>query len=157
MSEALRTQNRGRSGNGSSPRLHVHLAVLGAAVQRRDHLAGIQQFLGVEGALERQHLLAFGRSELHAHRRQLLDADAVLAGDGAAERDAGLEDVGAEQFAAVQLVGIVGIEQDQRVQVAVAGMEDVAAAQPVLDFSISAMRIRMSASLLRGIVESMHM
>ena len=80
----------------------------------------------------------------------------MLAGDGAAHRDAGFQDVGAEEFAAVQLVGVVGVEQDQRVQVAVAGMEDVAAAQAVLLFHL-AIASRMSARRLRGIVESMHM
>jgi hypothetical protein len=82
--------------------------------------------------LSAEHLLALLGAELHAHRVELLDAHAVLAGDGAAHRDAGLQDVGAEQLAAVQLVGVVGVEQDQRVQVAVAGVEDVAAAQAVL-------------------------
>jgi hypothetical protein len=56
----------------------------------------------------------------------------VFAGDRAAHGHAGLQDVGAEQLAAAQLVGVVGIEQDQRVQVAVAGMEHVGAAQLVL-------------------------
>jgi len=111
---------------------HQFLAVLGAALQRRDHLAGIEQALGIEGALHGQHLRAFLGAELHAHGVELLDTDAVLAGDRAAHRDAGLQDVGAELLAPVQLVGIVGIEQDQRMQVAVAGMEHVGAPQPVL-------------------------
>ena len=59
--------------------------------------------------------------------------------------------------AAVQLVGVVGVEQDQRMQVAVAGVEHVAAAQPVLASPSPAMAIRMSARRLRGMVESMHM
>jgi hypothetical protein len=60
----------------------------------------------------------------------------VLAGDGAAHRDAGFQDFGAKQFAAAQLVSIVGVKQNQRVQVAIAGMEYVGAAQLVF-FSIS--------------------
>ena len=80
----------------------------------------------------------------------------MLAGHRAAERDAQLEDVGAEQLGAVQLVGVVGVEQDQRVQVAVAGMEHVDAAQPVLA-SICAIAVSISARRLRGMVESMHM
>ncbi|MNZ97488.1 hypothetical protein D3C78_1167290 [compost metagenome] len=56
----------------------------------------------------------------------------MLARHGAAHGHAGLEDVGTEQLAAVQLVGVVGIEQDQRVQVAVARVEHVGAAQLVL-------------------------
>ena len=110
----------------------MHLPVLGAALQRRYDLARVEPAGGVEGALERVHLLALLDAELHAHRAQLLDTDAVLSGDGAAERDAGFQDLGAEELAAVQLVGVVGVEEDQRVQVAVAGVEDVAAAQCVL-------------------------
>jgi hypothetical protein len=80
----------------------------------------------------------------------------VLAGHRAAHGHAGLQDVGAEELAAVQLVRVVGIEQDQRVQVAVAGVEDVAAAQLVLLLHLW-MASRMSARRLRGMVESMHM
>src|SRR6185369_17944142 len=70
--------------------LDVHAAVLGAAHERRDDLAGVEPAAGIERALDRFHLRALGGRELHAHRRQLLDADAVLAGDGAAHRDAEL-------------------------------------------------------------------
>src|SRR5436309_2695082 len=83
------------------------------------------------GVPQRAHLLMLLGRELHTHRAQLLDAHAVLAGDGAAQAHAGLEDVGAEALAAMQLIGIVGVEEDQRVQVAVAGMEHVDAAQAV--------------------------
>ena len=43
--------------------------------------------------------------------------------------DAQLQDLGTEVLGAPQLVGVVGVEQDQRMQVAVAGVEDVGAAQ----------------------------
>ena len=94
-------------------------------------LPGLRPPSRIEGTLDREHLLALGRRELHAHRAELFDADAVLAGDGAAHRHAEFEDLGAEGFGALQLVGVVGVEQDQRMQVAVAGMEDVEAAQAV--------------------------
>ena len=135
-----RPARTGRPATRSKPRqvgkrdqaaLDVHLPVLGAAHQRRDDLARIEQAGRIEGPLDGAHPLALGRRELHAHRRQLLDADAVLAGDGAAHGDAEVEDLGAEGLGAMQLVAVVGIEQDQRMQVAVAGMEDVGAAQAV--------------------------
>ena len=120
-------------------------------------LPGLSSALGIERMLERQHLLALGRRELHAHRGQLLDADAVLAGHGAAHRDAGLEDVGTEQLGTVQLVGVVGVEQDQGVQVAVAGVEHVGAAQAVGLLHAARWRAACRPSRRRGIVESMHM
>mmetsp|Transcript_29715 Transcript_29715/g.46395 ORF Transcript_29715/g.46395 Transcript_29715/m.46395 type:complete len:222 (+) Transcript_29715:279-944(+) len=110
----------------------MHAAVLGAAVQRRDLLAGVEGAGGVEGGLELQHLRALLGAELHAHGVQLLDTHAVLARHGAAEGHAALQDLGTEQLAALQLVGVVGIEQDQRVQIAVARVEDIGAAQAVL-------------------------
>ena len=127
-------QNRGRSANASRPRL---TCIFPYSAQRSSvgiTLPGLSRPFGVEGALDAQHLLAFGGRELHAHGVEFFHADAVLAGDGAAHGDAGFQDVGAKQLAAVQLVGIVGIEQDQRMQVAVAGVEHVGAAQAVLLF-----------------------
>ena len=70
--------------------------------------------------------------ELRAHRVDLLDADAVLARDRAADLDAKLEDARAEGLGAFEIAGFVRIEEDQRMQIAVAGMEDVRAAQAVL-------------------------
>src|SRR6476661_7821912 len=65
-------------GEGQQTAPHVHLAALGAAHEGRDHLARIEQLGGIEGALARQHLFALLGRELHAHRAELLDADAVL-------------------------------------------------------------------------------
>jgi hypothetical protein len=113
------------------PAAHQHLAVLGAAVQRGDHLAGVEQTLGSKARLT-PNICSFSSAELHAHAVELFDAHAVLAGHGAAHGHAGFQDVGAKQLAAVQLVRVVRIEQDQRVQVAVARVEHVGAAQLVL-------------------------
>ena len=55
----------------------------------------------------------------------------MLAGDGAAHLDALLQHLARELLGAVQLVGVVGVEQDERMQVAVAGVEHVRAAQAV--------------------------
>jgi hypothetical protein len=54
----------------------------------------------------------------------------VLAGQHAADLDAELEDVGAERLGALQLARLVGVVEDQRMQVAVAGVEHVGDAQP---------------------------
>src|ERR1700761_5752005 len=95
-------------GEGQRAPLDVHAPVLGAARERRDDLARIELALRIERGLEREHLRALGLGELHAHRVELLGADAVLAADGAAHLDGQLEDLGAEGLGAVQLVGVVG-------------------------------------------------
>ena len=66
------------------------------------------------------------------HQVALLDADAVLAGQHAADLDAEPQDVGAESLGRLELARLVGVIEDQRMQIAVAGMEDVGDAQPVL-------------------------
>jgi hypothetical protein len=78
----------------------------------------------------------------------------MLAGDGAAHFHAQRQDLGAERFGAVEFVRDVGVEQDQRMQVAVARMEHVGAAQAVL-VSIAAMPASTSPRRLRGMVPSM--
>ena len=89
------------------------------------------------------------------HQVALLDADAVLAGQHATDLDAQPQDVGAERLGALQLARLVGVVQDERMQVAVAGMKDVGdrAARTARD--ISRIRASTRGSALRGIVPSM--
>src|SRR5262249_52518982 len=97
---------------------------LGAAVQRRGHLGRAEQWIGGGHAL---HPLLLRQIRLAEHRRHeiaFLDADAVFAGEHAAHFDAELQDIGAERLGAFELAGIVRIVEDERVQIAVAGMED---------------------------------
>src|ERR1700756_4873723 len=47
--------------------LDVHAAVFGAARQRRDDLAGIEQALRIERRLQCEHLRTLALGELHAH------------------------------------------------------------------------------------------
>src|SRR6266516_5345261 len=83
---------------------HSHAAELGAAVQGRDVLAGIEEALGVEGALHAVEALDLAFRELHAHLIDLLHAHAVLAGDGAADLDALLQHFAREALGALELV-----------------------------------------------------
>ena len=85
-------------------RVDAHLAELGAPVQRRDVLRRVEQPGGIEGALHPAERLQLRGRELHAHLVDLLDADAVLAGDGAADLDALPQHLGGELLAA-QLAG----------------------------------------------------
>jgi hypothetical protein len=88
-----------------------------------------------------------------SHQVALLDADAVLAGQHAADLDAQPQDIGAELLGLLQFARLVGIVEDQRMQVAVAGVEDVGDAQAVLS-DIS--RIRAAPrQLAAGMVPSM--
>ena len=111
--------------------MHVHVPEFGAAMQPREHLAGIEQALGIEGALEPLLLVEIGLRELHRHQIALLDADAVLAGQYAADLDAAPENIGAEFFGPLELIGIIGVVTDQRMQIAIAGMEYIGHAQLV--------------------------
>ena len=96
-----------------------------------DHFAGVDLLAGVEGELHRVEGAQGGGVEEVGHQGELFDADAVLAGGGAAEVDARLEDFfrGFEDDADLRRVLVV-VEED-RVDVAVAGVEDVVDGQAV--------------------------
>src|SRR5579862_5325950 len=112
-------------------RMHVHASELRATRERRHRLAGIQQAVWIERPLDREETLERLGRELRAHAADLLDAHAVLAGDRAADIDAKLEDAIAELDGAFTIAGLVRVEQDQRMQIAVSGVEHVRAWQPV--------------------------
>ena len=98
---------------------------------RRKHLARIEQTLVVERAF---HALLLGQIDFVEHLRHqvaLLDSDAVLAGEHAADFDAELENVGAESLGALELARGIGVVKDQRMQIAVAGVEHVGDPQTV--------------------------
>ena len=82
----------------------VQAAELGAAVQLRKDLAGVEDLGGVEGALDALLLVQVVLVEHHRHQ-VALDADAVLAGQHAADLDAQLQDLGAERLGALELPG----------------------------------------------------
>jgi len=119
-------------GEGDLPAMHVHAPELGAARECRHRLARIEDTVGVEGVLESVKLGEFFFRELHAHLIDLLDADAVFAGDGATDRDAEFKNFSAQFLGTFQVAGFVGVVKNQRVQVAVAGVEHVRHRQAVL-------------------------
>src|SRR5688572_7358464 len=89
----IKPSKAGKLGMRQAPAAHQLLAVFGAALQRRNHLARVEHAGRIEGALDAEHLLVLRRAELHAHAVELLHADAMLARDRAAHGDAGLQDV----------------------------------------------------------------
>ncbi len=131
-------------------------AQLGAAPELGEDLAGVQQMVRIERTLQAHLLVEVDLGELHAHQVALLDADAMLAGQHATHPHAEAQDVGAEFLGAVQLVGVVGIEQDQRMEIAVAGMEDVATRRRCI-FDISRISASTSTRRPRGTEPSRHM
>ncbi len=66
----------------------------------------------------------FRRKQL-GHEFHLFDADAVLAGHASPDRDALVENLVARQEHALHLIGVALVEEQDRVNIAVAGMEDV--------------------------------
>ena len=88
-------------------------------------LPGLEMLCGVEGAADQLHGVEVLVGVHPRHVLRLVHADAVLAGDRAAVLDAQVEDRAADLLGrlAGALDGVV--EEHQRVQVAVAGVEDV--------------------------------
>src|SRR3954451_7937364 len=113
-------------------RLPTRTLPLDAAPTAREHLGRAATPLGVEGGPEGGHRGEVVGGEELGHELQLLDADAVLTGDAAADGDAFLQDLVAGQEHAPDLLRVTLVEQEDRVDVAVAGMEDVGDPQAVM-------------------------
>src|SRR5664279_1604722 len=97
-----------------------------------EDLPGIGQVLGIEGPLHPELALDVRLRQHEAHGIHLLEAYAVLAADGPAQLDAKGEDFHACLHDPLLLLGIPPVEEDQRVQVPVARVEDVGNLQVVL-------------------------
>src|SRR5690242_18582682 len=95
-------------------------AALAAGLARGEDLAGIAEAAGVEGLAELAHEGEVGLAEDERHVIHLLEADAVLARDGAAHLGADLEDLAARLDHARLLAGDARIVEDVRVEIAVA-------------------------------------
>src|SRR5258708_6202735 len=109
--------------------MHMHAPEFGAAMQGRKHFSGVEQALRIEGAFQPLLLIEVDLAEHLGHQVALLDADAMFAGQDAAELDAAAQDVGAEGLSPLHLAGLVGIVEDQGLQIAVAGMKHVGDAE----------------------------
>ncbi len=92
--------------------MHVLAAELRAAAQRRKYLAGVEAHLGIERVLDAVLHFQVRGAELVRHQIALLDADAVLAREHAADVDAELQYRLTESFRAVELARHVRIVED---------------------------------------------
>ena len=110
---------------GQLAMMHVHGAEFGTTVQRGDGLARVEQAIGIERMLDSMKLQQFTVIELHAHLVDFFHANAVFAGDGAADFNADFQDPAAQLLGSLEFALDIGIIEDQRMQVAVAGMENI--------------------------------
>src|SRR3954470_12606323 len=103
----------------------MHAPELGAAMQVREYFSRIEQLVRIEGAFQPDLLIEIELGKHLRHEVPLLDADAMLAGEHAADFHAEPQNVGTEMLGPFELTRLVGIVEHQRVQVAVSGMKDI--------------------------------
>src|SRR5262249_4633920 len=96
-----------------------------AGRMRGKELAGIHDPRGIEVAAEPGHEGQIGVAELERHAPGLVEPDAVLPGDAAAHREAGAQELVVGMMRAVQLARHPVVVEDHRMEISVAGMEDV--------------------------------
>ena len=77
-------------------------------------------------------LFQIGLAELIGHQVALLHANAMLARQHAAHLDAKPQDLGAERLRPLEFALFHDVEDDQRMQIAVAGVKHVAETEPVV-------------------------
>src|SRR5258708_18551140 len=98
----------------------------------RYDLAGITAPVGIEDGTQGAHRFERGHTEEAVHVLQLVEPDAVLAGNASAGVDTGLHHLGHGDADARRLVRIVGGVPDVRVQVSITRMKYVALVVSVL-------------------------
>ena len=95
----------------------VQAAQLGAAMELRKDLAGVEEPVRVERAFEALLVGEVDFVEHRPHQVALFDPDPMLAGENPADRDAEPQDIGAERLGPLDLAGLVGVIKNERVQV----------------------------------------
>ena len=98
------------------------------------HLAGITEVGWVEGTTHELHRVQIVRAEHLRHVTSLVGTDTMLAGDRSAGVEAVGQDLVSHLLGQLRLTLDTFVVADQRVQIAVAGMEDIPDLQARLDF-----------------------
>src|SRR5439155_10262399 len=111
--------------------LAVGWADFHARLAGREDLPRVAEPARIERLLHAVHAGEIGLGEDERHVVDLLQPDAVLAGDGAAHLGADLQDLPARRDDARLLAWLPGVVEDIRVEIAVARVEDVADAEPM--------------------------
>src|SRR5690349_2645310 len=94
-------------------------------------LAGVEDVAGVEGVADGGLEGEGAGVEFAAHAVALEDADAVLAGHGAAQRDGRVEELLERRLGGLPGRLVAGLRDQARVQVPVAGVRDRGGPHPV--------------------------
>jgi hypothetical protein len=111
---------------------------LGRRALEGENLSRVEGPVRIEDLMHGRVQLQFSRGKEQRQIGALFKADTVLAGDDAADGNRSFEHLMRNRLRAAALVGITRIVHDQRMQVAVAGVEDVADLHPVLDAQLLA-------------------
>src|SRR5689334_1615775 len=93
--------------------MDVQMALFDAGREGGENLAGIVAATRIEGAFDPALLLHLLIGEHFGHQVALLDADAMLASEDAADLDAETQDIGAKGFGLLELARLGLVEHDQ--------------------------------------------
>ncbi len=107
----------------------------------------------IEGIVDAAHQGEVGVGEEQGHEFALFHANAVLAGEAAADFDAIANDFGGGFQGALELLGVARIVEHDGVEIAITGVKDVADPKAELLTDLL-MRRRVCGSLERGMTPS---
>src|ERR1700761_9045182 len=97
-----------------------------AAFVEREDFTGIQRTLWIKGVVDAAHEIEIGVVEEERHELAFFHADAVLAGETAAHFDAVADDFCGGFHRSLELFVVAKIVENDGMEIAVAGVEDVA-------------------------------
>ncbi len=103
-----------------------------AAFAQGEDFAGVEGGIGIEGVVDAAHEIEIDIGEEERHELGFFHADAVLAGERAADFDAIADDFGGGLEGAFELLFVARIEEHDGMEVAVAGVKNVADLKAVL-------------------------
>src|SRR5713226_7259205 len=106
-------------------------ASFAAAVAEGEDLSGIEERGGIECVVDAAHEREVRVGKDERHELAFFHADAMLTGERAAQINAMANDFGGRFDGAAELGGIAGIEENDGMQVAVAGVKNVADGEAV--------------------------
>src|SRR6266478_1239164 len=101
-------------------------------ISQGEDFAGVEGGIGIEGVVDAAHEIEVGVGLEERHELGFFHADAVLAGERAADFDAIADDFGGGLEGAFELLFVARIEEHDGMEVAVAGVKNVADLKAVL-------------------------
>ena len=115
-----------------------------ATLAERENFAWVERALWIEGVVNAAHEIEIGVVEVERHQLAFFHTDAVFAGETAADFDAVANDFGRGLHGALELLVVAEIVENDGMEVAIAGVEDVAdvEAELIADFLYAAQSLR---------------